>query len=396
MFASLGKRLGIGDRSSSPDSQVSADEQHELIDELADEFWTSCLRGLQPEMNAYCTAFPWLADEIRKLFPMLKFLKSNQQQWGTFRPPATMGSYRIIREIGRGGMGFVYLARNSETNANVALKVLVPDSQVAKDAATARFDREAMAASSIEHENVVQMIDCGKHEKLRFIVMQLIDGLSLDRLIRLLMCAHRSHPDAWFPAVVHHVAGEPNAFSTLDYFQWVAHVGQQAADALHYAHELGMLHRDIKPSNLLIDRSGKAWLSDFGLVKTDDTKLTRTGQIIGTLRYLAPERLRGECDCRSDVYSLGLTLYELLAFRPAYNEADRLRLFASIEEADAIPPHNFIEGVPAEIENIVMKAIAKKPDMRFRNAQDMAKALQACRQVNPSSKVSRLRWIRQR
>ena len=176
-----------------------------------------------------------------------------------------------------------------------------------------------------------------------------------------------------------HVTNEPELFTKANYFRWVTRIAEQMANALHYAHETGLLHRDIKPSNVLIDRRGEAWLTDFGLAKTGDTKLTRTGQIIGTLRYMSPERLRGECDRRSDVYGLGLTLYELLTFRPAFAESDRLRLFAAIDDSNPTPPRKLFGQVPPELERIVMKAISKQPEDRFRSAEAMAADLRECK-----------------
>ncbi|MCG8648985.1 MAG: serine/threonine protein kinase, partial [Pirellulales bacterium] len=272
---------------------MTDDSGHELIDELADEFLTSCLRGMRPKINDYCEAYPWLADEIRQLFPMLSFLESNKDQRDSFQTPEIIGSYRILREIGRGGMGFVYEARHDLTDAKVALKILAPADNLDGSSAISRFEREAQAVSKIDHPHVVRLIEFGEQDGLRFIAMQLIDGSSLDRVIRLLACAHRSNSGGWFESVMRHLTDGQSSFATSDYFAWVTDVGLRTARALHYAHQSGILHRDVKPSNLLVDRTGKTWLTDFGLAKTGDTKLTRTGQVIGTLRYLAPERLHG-------------------------------------------------------------------------------------------------------
>lgn len=361
------------------------DSEPELIDELADEFLTNCLRGMRPEISDYCEAYPWLAGEIRQLFPMLQFLESNKDRLKSFQVPEVVGSYRIQREIGRGGMGVVFEAHHEETRQRVALKVLSPDNDGSGGLAISRFEREAQAVSRIDHPHVVRLFEVGQQDQLRFLAVQLIDGSSLDRIIRLLACSSRSNPERWFESVMRHVTEGQCSFAASDYFAWVADLGLRIARALHYAHQAGVLHRDVKPANLLVDRAGHTWLTDFGLAKTGDAKLTRTGQIVGTLRYLAPERLRGSCDCRADVYGLGLTLYELLTFRAAFAEKDRLELIAAIEKSAPIPPHKIVSTVPRDLEKVVMRAIARHPKSRYKSAEEMAQALESC-DTAPASK----------
>src|SRR5262249_39010988 len=153
-------------------------------------------------------------------------------------------------------------------------------------------------------------------------------------------------------------------------------IGVQVAEALAYAHGQGILHRDIKPSNLLLDRDGNVWVADFGLAKatgTDD--LTHTGDIVGTVRYMAPERVRGEGDARADIYALGLTLYELLALRPAYEEKDRAALVRQVTQEDAPRLRKLNRRVPADLETIVHKAIAREPGQRYASAKALAEDL---------------------
>src|SRR5262249_38547593 len=147
------------------------------------------------------------------------------------------------------------------------------------------------------------------------------------------------------------------------YWQSVARVGVQVADALAHAASQGVLHRDIKPSNLLLDETGNVWVTDFGLAKaaTDGDNLTHTGDIVGTLRYMAPERFSGQGDLRSDVYSLGLTLYELLVLRPAFDETDRNKLVKQVLHDDPLRPRKLNPGVPRDLETVVLKAIARDP-----------------------------------
>ena len=158
--------------------------------------------------------------------------------------------------------------------------------------------------------------------------------------------------------------------SGSQYWQSVARVGMQVADALAHAASQGVLHRDIKPSNLLLDDTGNVWVTDFGLAKADSDgdNLTHTGDIVGTLRYMAPERFNGQGDLRSDVYSLGLTLYELLALRPAFDEADRNKLVKQVMHDEPARPRKLNPDVPRDLETVVLKAIARDPAHRYQTA----------------------------
>ena len=161
------------------------------------------------------------------------------------------------------------------------------------------------------------------------------------------------------------------------YWQSVATIGVQVAEALEYAHKQGIHHRDIKPSNLLLDSQGTVWVTDFGLAKADDQQnLTHTGDILGTLRYMPPEAFEGKTDARSDVYSLGLTLYEMLAFRAAFDEKERNRLIKQVTEAEPDPLGKLNRQVPQDLETIVHKAIDKDPAQRYASAAALAEDLQ--------------------
>ena len=161
----------------------------------------------------------------------------------------------------------------------------------------------------------------------------------------------------------------------LPFFRSVAQIGRQAAQGLAYAHARGIIHRDIKPSNLLLDSAGVVWIADFGLAKADDDGLTATGDILGTIRYMAPERFRGEGDVRADVYALGLTLYELLTLRPGFESSDRLQMIERIKTEEPIRPRTVDSRIPRDLETIVLKAIDKDPDRRYPTADAMAEDL---------------------
>ena len=161
------------------------------------------------------------------------------------------------------------------------------------------------------------------------------------------------------------------------YWQSVASIGVQVAEAMEYAHKQGIHHRDIKPSNLLLDAQGTVWVTDFGLAKADDQQnLTHTGDILGTLRYMPPEAFEGKTDARSDVYSLGLTLYEMLAFRAAFDEKERNRLIKQVTDAEPARLGKLNRHVPRDLETIVHKAIDKDPKQRYASAGALAEDLQ--------------------
>ena len=160
------------------------------------------------------------------------------------------------------------------------------------------------------------------------------------------------------------------------YFRSVAQIGLQTASALSYAHSRGIIHRDIKPGNLILDTTGNVWVTDFGLAKTGDSAVTHTGDILGTIRYMSPERFRGQCDVRADVYALGMTLYEMLTLKPAYASGDRLKLIELIRQTEAAGPRSSDARIPRDLETIVMKAIDKDPKRRYQSADEMGEDLQ--------------------
>ena len=349
------------------------------------------------------------------------------------RVPRQLGDYRIHREIGRGGMGVVYEAEHITMRRRVALKLLTAE-LATNPTQLKRFLGEARAAGRLHHTNIVPVFEVGEHDGIHYYTMQYIQGDSLDEVINEirvlsqdearteLLTVEKTRGDR--DLVSRTLAGQlisgvespaareletqpvvqvpqgPKAMpasadptrlvgsskttrirrrdeatrtdATNDYFRRVARVGLQVAEALAYAHGQKVLHRDIKPSNLILDLDGVVWITDFGLAKQGEENLTRTGDIIGTLRYLAPERLNGNADERSDIHGLGLTLYEMCTLRPAFSEPDRVQLIKQVSSADPPQPRKINPHIPLDLETIVLKAIDRQPSARYQTAAEVA------------------------
>ncbi len=409
------------------------------IDALAEEFVARYRRGDRPALSDYTGRYPELAEKIRELFPTLVLLEeiALPPAAPSLRVPEKLGDYRILREIGRGGMGVVYEAVQESLGRHVAFKVL-PAHPWTDATYLERFRREVRMAARLHHTNIVPVFGTGEQDGVHYYAMQFIPGQGLDHVLAELRRLRRSSdkkttnpeaarlsaslrsgqfadsasdpvkdsssapacPDHGRPDTVPEAAisseGRPHA-----YFRAVGQLGVQIADALAYAHGQGILHRDIKPSNLLLDGRGTVWITDFGLAKavassggSNEAELTSTGDIVGTLRYLTPERLNGDADARSDVYSLGLTLYELLTLSPAFNEPDRTKLLRQVTEHEPIPPRKIDTLIPRDLETIVLKAAAKEPAARYQTASDLADDLRRFLEDAPI-RARRIRWSEQ-
>jgi serine/threonine protein kinase len=305
--------------------------------------------------------------------------------------------FRIVREIGRGGMGIVYEAEQLSLGRRIALKVL-PFAFTLDPRQLRRFQNEARAAAQLHHTNIVPVHYVGCERGVHFYAMQYIEGQTLaeviDDLRRIGRSAERGARSAATPALraprsalsaspaPDTADGPVGALATAysadgpGFFRAVARLGVQAAEALEHAHTYGVVHRDIKPANLLVDVEGHLWVTDFGLAQfQDDAALTRTGDLLGTLRYMSPEQAlakRGLVDHRTDIYSLGVTLYELLTLEAPYDGRDRQELLHQIAFEEPRPPRRRNPHIPADLETIVLKAMAKGVDERYAAAQELA------------------------
>ncbi len=373
----------------SPSNSTPSDE---LLLQLVEEFTQRCQRGERVSLEEYCEQHPQLSSEIRQLFPALAVLEAlgpeEKEESTPVGPdsllPERIADYRIIAEIGRGGMGVVYEAEQQSLGRRVALKVL-PSSNHSNSNSKLRFQQEARAAAKMHHTNIVPVFEVGEEENVVYYAMQLILGQSLDHVIDELKNARSgSHYDQLnqpgsSAGEASSASHESSAFRNelndnsvahrKKFYRSVARIGVQVADALAFAHGRGVIHRDVKPSNLLLDSDGVVWVTDFGLAKLDDEGLTQTGDFLGTLRYMSPERFQGKCDVRADIYALGLTLYELVLRRPAYESADRLKLIQLINHSAPIRPRQIDQRIPRDLETILLKSIEKEPRRRYKSAR---------------------------
>jgi serine/threonine protein kinase/WD40 repeat protein/tetratricopeptide (TPR) repeat protein len=460
--------------------------------QIADEFVAAFRQGKQPSVEEFAQRYPEHAAEIRDMLPALALMEQAKSAADPSEQPRQakasaaavplqqLGDYRILREVGRGGMGVVYEAQQLSLGRHVAIKVL-PAHALLDPRHLGRFQREARSAARLHHTNIVPVFGVGEQEGLHYFVMQFIPGLGLDVvLVELRRLRHapsplspaaqraamsfallagergrgeeagkqaptpgdapgrptnvtrdvsavdvargllsgefrlpggtdlksvlpepagertlalgEASPVASAPgsprsssavraadtSATIHLPGQSEGSTLTDsgnqYWQSVARIGLQVADALAHAASQGVLHRDIKPSNLLLDDTGNVWVTDFGLAKavSDSDDLTHTGEVVGTLRYMAPERFNGQGDLRSDVYSLGLTLYEMVVLRPAFDEADRNRLVKQVMYDEPVRPRKLNSSVPRDLETVVLKAIARDPAHRYQTPAEMA------------------------
>jgi tetratricopeptide (TPR) repeat protein len=336
-----------------------------------------------------------------------------------------LGEFEVVRELGRGGMGIVFEARQLSLNRRVALKVLSSGLGLTSKAVQ-RFHREAEAAAKLHHTNIVPIYATGEQDGCHFYTMELIDGPSLDHVLKQLKQASegRRPPDsdsgtAPPPELVQtgpyvESSASASAFglspsslgSGSHYFDAVARMVAAVADALEYAHKQGVIHRDIKPSNLLLSPDGRLSVNDFGLARMlEQPGMTVTGEFVGTPVYMSPEQIaagRVPLDHRTDVYSLGATLYELLTLQPPFAGASRDQVLAQILHKEPLPPRRLNGKVSRDLETICLKCLEKDPNRRYPTAGALAEDLRryvnrfaiAARRAGPIART--VKWVRRR
>jgi serine/threonine protein kinase/Tfp pilus assembly protein PilF len=379
-----------------------------------EEYQAALEAGRAPDRQAFLDRYPDVAPVLAECLEGLAFVHQMNPHWqpsaedcagaappaGDIWPEGPLGDFRIIREVGRGGMGVVYEAVQISLGRRVALKVL-PFAAALDTRQLQRFKNEAQAAAHLHHTNIVPVFGVGCERGVHFYAMQFIEGQTLAALIReLRLEAGKSDrgsriedrgSKAGVEVATIEDCGPRNETrprhvrsSILDprssIFRTVAIVGVQAAQALEHAHQQGIIHRDIKPANLLVDPGGRLWITDFGLAQCQSQSgLTMTGDLVGTLRYMSPEQALGKywlLDHRTDLYALGATLYELLTLEPVFQGRDREEILRQIVSEEPLRPKHWNKAIPAELETIVLKALEKEPRNRYANARDLADDLQ--------------------
>jgi serine/threonine protein kinase len=379
---------------------------------LLEEVANRCLAGEPVDWSAYERDYPQYVEELRQLMPAMRAVAdfSRSAREGDAAPvnehngvEGTLGDFRILRELGRGGMGVVYEAEQISLGRRVALKVL-PFAATMDPRHLQRFQNEARAAASLEHPHIVPVYGVGCERGVHYYAMKFIDGQSLAEIIAAQRTsAPRTQPggvsggdEPLTPLRSVHGSESTSPVAALNTqrsprdaaaFRQIAEWGIQAAEALEYAHSLGIVHRDIKPANLMIDGQGSLWITDFGLARTAaDAGLTMTGDVLGTLRYMSPEQAlakHGLVDHRTDVYSLGVTLYELLTGRSAVEGKDREEILNRITLNEPQPPRGIDVEIPRDLETVVLKALAKSPVERYATARELADDLRRFAETRP-------------
>lgn len=397
---------------SSPDSHqaiknMTPPDQPDL-EQIADEFIGEIRSGNNPMIADFATRYPDQASEINEFFPAIAALeggKFNESPQGKVSlgasAPEQLGDFKIVREIGRGGMGVVYEAIQESLNRRVALKLL-PRHSLLDEKQLRRFRREAELTASLHHTNIVPVFGVGENSGFHYYVMQLIEGIGLDELHQKLVeteADNQNRADHHSPtkidsdtvlavddetqpqqrqqpplAIGNEISPEFEKFVRTP--RDIAKLGVQAANALQYAHDRGILHRDIKPGNLLLDRDGLLCITDFGLARVaEQSDLSKSNDMAGTLGYMAPEMFRGETCRQSDIYGLGITLYELLTSQPAIERSSRHEMIDQIQRGTIQSPRRINQTIPRDLETIIQKAIAVDTKHRYQSAGELAEDL---------------------
>ena len=387
----------------------SQEKKDRLLERIVAHFTKRIRDGKFPSIDRYKREYPEWGDEIEEILSSIAMIEELKQLEvndptvsGELINQLTqekLGDYRMIRELGRGGMGVVFEAVHESLGRRVAIKVL-PESSIQNPRQLERFRREAQAAANLHHTNIVSVFGVGQHEGHHYYVMEFIDGQNLGRIIHQIRNPSDTEPSFDLAALETLNGSDRSTCDSMNsdveprpheksidsligkrgenQWHWVADLGSQIADALAHAHQHGILHRDIKPSNLVLDGNNVVWITDFGLVKNSTNQtLTKTGDVVGTPQYMAPESFEGKYDARSETYCLGLTLYELTTLKPAFEEKTTHELIRSITTSRPEPPGKICPGIPSDLNTIIEKAIQRDPIDRYATASELRDDLRA-------------------
>jgi serine/threonine protein kinase len=358
------------------------------VESLATEYLDDLRTGQRRPIDYYVARAPQAAAQIRELFPLIAAL----EDWKSDREISTaretlperfdierLGDCRILRELGRGGMGVVFEAEQAPIGRRVAVKLL-PFRFSSGSRWRERFQSEARTAAQLQHPHIVPVYSYGEHEGRAYYVMQLVEGVGLNRVLDRLRAGaefvgSQDVLDDFHAGRTPEPASQPpRPIRVLRRHGWpqITRLVYQVADALRYAHAQGTLHRDIKPANLLIDARGSIAVADFGLALVlSEENPGAPSRIAGTLRYMAPEQFEGHSDQRTDLYALGVSLYELCTLRPAFAAADKGDLVRQICEAGPPPPRKVDPEIPRRLEAIILRATERNPSRRYQSAEEL-------------------------
>lgn len=402
---------------------IEIDLEEEPIEQVVADFIERCRAGEAPSVNDYAERYPDLASTILDLFPTIAALEGAKAdehrvaaQVATRAPLhlTDLGDFEIVRELGRGGMGVVYEAIQKSLGRRVALKVLPKQALLDRDQLR-RFQAEARMAARLHHTNIVSLFGVGEHDGFHFLVMEFINGISLHQLTELLKQQDGGQDGADnLPTEVANLfaeegkthRGSPSPHTSPIYWRNTARLARDVALALSHAADHDVLHRDIKPGNLLLARDGVVRIADFGLAQAlsaaGSAEDNQDSQVAGTPSYLPPEAVSGEYTEASDIYSLGLTLYEILTLHQAHPTDAEGVVEVPVADRGKQPatPRTWVPELPRDLEAILGKAIAHKPSSRYQKASDLAADLDRfleCRTVSarqPPLFERAFRWCR--
>jgi WD40 repeat protein len=363
-------------------------EREQRLNAILAGYLEAAQAGRPPDRRQWLEQHAEFAAELRAfLADHDRFARLAEPIRAAARPPGSrvryFGDYELLGELARGGMGVVYKARQVSLNRVVALKMILAG-QLAAPADVQRFQREAEAAASLDHPNIVPLHEVGEHEGQHYFSMKFIDGQSLAALRA--GSVSDGSPSLTLPA--------RNA----------AKLVATVARAVHYAHQRGILHRDLKPSNILLDEKGEPHVTDFGLAKrvAADAQLTQSGAVVGTPSYMAPEQARGQrgLSTAADTYSLGAVLYELLTGRPPFRGDTSMDIILQVLERPPERPRSLDPHIDADLETICLKCLEKEAHKRYASAEALADDLERWLngepiRARPAGRAERLwRWAR--
>ena len=369
---------------------LNSGEQDLLLEALAE--YHAAVDAGTVDIAALRSKYSTIASQLDQCIGTLDSLRSlgvvsdSRCDSDTYFPPTDLGEFTLLREIGKGGMGVVYEAEQRTLRRRVAVKIL-PLAGLLDRRQLERFRNEARAAAMLKHPNIVSVLSVGHDQGVHYYAMELIDGCSLADVIRD-MGSKPSHQQYRNEEPALAAFRETNAGAVLStarvsnrrsFFRNVAQIGIQTAKALQAAHDASVVHRDIKPSNLLLDQDGQLLVADFGLARIQtDQGVTMTGDIVGTLRYMSPEQIENDriVDHRTDIYSLGATLQELVSASPAFTSTNRALLLSDIVSGNANDIRIHAADIPRDLETIITKALATSVDARYQTCREMEADLQ--------------------